>query len=80
MSLSPEEIAYEKAHISDDKTGQVVAANVICGIVAVLSVALRFLSRKYAKAHLGPDDWLLVASLVDTLLIIEKRAYGLTYC
>ena len=66
MSLSPEEIAYEKAHISDDKTGQIVAANVVCGIVAVLSVALRFLSRRYANAHLGLDDWLLVVSLVFT--------------
>ncbi|MCJ1327868.1 hypothetical protein MMC10_004543 [Thelotrema lepadinum] len=70
MSLSPGEISYEKAHITDDRTGQVTAANVVCCIVAILAVALRFLSRKYANAHLGADDWLLVASLVLYLAFV----------
>ena len=78
MSLSPGEISYEKAHITDDRTGQVTAANVVCCIVAILAVALRFLSRKYANAHLGADDWLLVASLVGANLVARGTPFNLT--
>ena len=65
---TPQEIAYQVAHITDDKAGSIIAANVVCYTVGIIAVALRFLSRRISKIRYEWDDWLCVAGLVRSPL------------
>ena len=61
---TPQEIAYQEAHITDDKTGSIIAANATCYAIGIIAVALRFLSRRISKIKYELDDWLVVVGLV----------------
>ncbi len=61
---TPQEIAYQEAHITDDKAGAIIAANATCYAIGIIAVALRFLSRRISKIKYEWDDWLAVAGLV----------------
>ena len=65
---TPQEIAYQEAHITDDRAGSIIAANAICYAIGIVAVALRFLSRRISKIKYEWDDWLVVAGLVRPLL------------
>lgn len=61
---TPQEIAYQEAHITDDKSGAIIAASAACYAIGIIAVALRFLSRRISKIRYEWDDWLVVAGLV----------------
>ena len=63
MSLSPEEIAYEEAHIHDNRAYQQIIPLAIFGLLAFASVVLRFIARRSKGVPLGLDDWLIVAAI-----------------
>lgn len=56
-SLSSTDIAYQKAHIGDDRRATIVVPNVIFTVAAVVAVVLRFESRRIARTDLKADDW-----------------------
>lgn len=71
MSLSPQEIAYETAHINDNIGYQQVAAVSVFGIAALLAVVGRLVARRVSKAGFGWDDYLvLLAELAALPLVI----------
>lgn len=61
---SPASLQYQMEHIHDSEVPSMVAANVASMVLAVIAVALRFLSRRVAKVKYEWDDWLAVAGLV----------------
>ena len=61
---TPQEIAYQEAHSTDNKSGSIIAASVICYTIGIIAVALRFLSRRFSKIKYEWDDWLAVSGLV----------------
>lgn len=65
MSLSPQSIVYQQAHISDNRQGDVILAATICLFAAYSATLLRFIARRLAKAPLMTDDWMLVLGLVS---------------
>ena len=64
MSLSPQEIAYQQAHIDDDRRVDVVISMIICLTAAWTSVVLRLISRRIAKCRLEMDDYMILVGLV----------------
>ena len=68
-SLTPEEIQHEEMHIGDNRDGQMIAANVICLVVAYTFVMARFVSRSMIKARCGWDDWLILSATVREVLL-----------
>jgi hypothetical protein len=64
-SLSPELLASQAA-----TSAQIRATDIGVAIMAVVFVALRFLSRWIKAAGFGWDDWLILASLVSKVMNI----------
>lgn len=78
-TLTPEQIAALQANDHDDKRGVYMAGNSICLAFAVISVVLRFWSRRIARTQIGADDWLIIAATVCsndgrclTMLMVSK--------
>lgn len=65
-TLTPTQIASLQAADHDDKRSVYMAGNAICLAFAVISVVLRFWSRRIARTHIGPDDWLILAATVSS--------------
>lgn len=65
-SLTPEEIAYYKAHASDNLSPNEIATDVIGFIVAFTAVILRVIARRRSRKQwgFGADDWMIVAAMV----------------
>ena len=60
----PSEIAYQEAHISDNRSTLLI---VICSVftgAAVLSFIFRILARQTTQAHIGLDDYLSLGATV----------------
>lgn len=59
---SPADLAFQQAHIHDDRRAGTLAVNIVSLIIAFASVSLRYLSRRLAGTTFGPDDgWICVA-------------------
>ena len=58
------EFQYEQAHITDNLTNSIIAANVICSLVAGSAVLLRIVSRRLKKLSLGVDDYMAMSAMV----------------
>ena len=71
MSLSPQETAYQEAHIDDDRRVNVVISMVICLTAAWTAVILRLVSRRLAKCSLQMDDYVILVGLVRAKWIYE---------
>ena len=67
--LTPAAIAQLRAMDTDDQRAAFITGNVVCLSVALISVALRFLSRRVAKTCWGPDDYTIVAGAVICLSV-----------
>ena len=63
-TLSPKEIAHQKAHIHDDRSTELYGAQITCFLLAVIAVALRLISRRLIKAKLMADDYMILFALV----------------
>jgi hypothetical protein len=62
MSLSPEEIAKEMAHISDNKQPNIIASVAVLIFFCYVAVGLRLWARRKVGAKLMADDyWALIA-------------------
>ena len=49
-------------------------------VLAVISVSLRIYTRVFTRTGLGPDDWLILAAVVATLMTAMLLLWGkLTY-
>ena len=64
MALPASEIQYEQAHITDNATNSILAASVICFVVAGSAVSLRLISRRLKQLSLGVDDYLAIVAMV----------------
>ena len=63
-TLTPAELLYQTQHIGDDMRPEITVCNGICLAVALISVILRFVSRRIARVPYGTDDWTIMISLV----------------
>lgn len=68
-SFNPTELQYMQSHIGDNRSGQIYAINVVCGLAAYLVVLLRLIARSLTTAKYGRDDWLIAAGLVRVSLL-----------
>ena len=66
-SLPTAEAKYQLAHINESKVGDIVATLIVCLVIAVFAIMLRFVSRLMNKARLKADDWMVVVALLFTL-------------
>jgi len=73
-NLTPGQLAYLEAHISDDAIPNILASVVVCSALAFIAVSLRFYSRSLTHAGLGIDDWMIAFAFVRAL------AYGVGNC
>ena len=64
MGSPAREVQYEQAHITDNLTYSIIAANVICPLVAGSAVLLRIISRRLKKLSLGVDDYMAMLAMV----------------
>lgn len=65
-TVTPEEVAYYKAHASDDRRGNQIAAATIGLALASAAVTARVISRLRSRAQFGLDDWMILVALVRT--------------
>ena len=64
MSLPPAELAYQEAHIHDDRSAGLTVAYVIAFTVSTITVALRIVARRISKTALKADDFTIILALV----------------
>lgn len=75
MSLPPSQVQYQLAHINEDRASDIIISHAIVLPLAVIAVIARFTARHLCKAHIGPDDYMIVVALVR--LICRRTLPGL---
>lgn len=76
-NFPPEEIAYQTAHIEDNRSVLItVVASVFTG-VALLSLFIRIISRTVTRAKLGADDYLSIGATVALIGVFVTVCYGM---
>ena len=68
MSLPPEELAYQEAHIHEDRSTGLTVAYVVALVVATITVALRLVARRISSTALKADDFTIILALVCSFL------------
>lgn len=66
MAISPEQVAYQRAHIHESKTSGLIGSTAALTAVATVLVFARFVARRHAKLGLKADDYLILLALVST--------------
>ena len=64
VTPSPAKLLFEQQHITDNRSANLIAANVVCVTLAFIAVCMRFVSRQMAKIEYQADDWLSISGLV----------------
>ena len=64
VHLSEQDIAYQVAHIHDDRSHDIIISQALCITIALIAIILRFLSRALGRIILGADDWMIVAGFI----------------
>ncbi|KAL8747133.1 MAG: hypothetical protein Q9190_000956 [Brigantiaea leucoxantha] len=64
VHITEADIAYQKAHVRDDRSQDIVVSHAICIALAAIAILLRFVSRRLGKVAVGADDWMIVAAFV----------------
>jgi len=64
-SLPPAEAQYQLDHINESRLQDIVSSHIACLVIAVVAIALRFISRRISKTAIKADDWMIVAALVS---------------
>ena len=67
MSIAPASLAFQEAHLHDDRSLGLKVTFVIALIVANVAVALRIVSRRIANAPLRADDYTIIVALVSSI-------------
>ena len=80
--LPPEEAHWQFQHINDTKVTDVLVSFVVCLVLALAAVILRFCSRRLKGTKCHSDDWLMLPALISvagyfTTVIIAAHRYGL---
>ncbi|KAG9242950.1 hypothetical protein BJ878DRAFT_444496 [Calycina marina] len=73
-SLSSAELAYQQAHIGDNRGQEIVAVSIFLIAISVPAVIFRFVARLARHLPLGWDDWLCIPALV---MIVAECAINL---
>ena len=71
MATSSSETAqlqYEKSHINDTHVPQLIASFAVSLFLAYSAIVLRLTSRRFSRTQLGWDDWIIILSLVSSIL------------
>ena len=63
-SISPDKLAYMKAHIHESRQREFVTFNIAFSVICIIFVGLRFFSRKKSGAGLKADDYCALIALV----------------
>ena len=64
-TISPEEIACQKANIAQDKGPVVVGVSIFLTVLPAIVVVLRFGARHVQKLPFKADDWLTIPAIVS---------------
>ena len=67
VHLTPEDIAFQKAHIKDDRSNDIIVSHAICIAIAFVAVILRFVSRRVGNLKVSWDDYMIVAAFIFAL-------------
>ncbi|KAI4184937.1 MAG: hypothetical protein L6R41_004429 [Letrouitia leprolyta] len=71
--VTPEDIAYQKAHRNDDRTYILYTTSATMIVLPTIFVALRLACRRHLKARISHDD-------IAILVALMEYAIELTYC
>ena len=74
MSLSPQDLDYEEAHVHDNHAYQLIVPLAIFGFIAFSCVILRPVARHLSGTFLWLDDWLIIASMVRASWDVKEVA------
>ena len=64
VHLTEKEIANQIAHSHNDRSNDIIVSQALCITIALLAVAMRFMSRLMGGVRLGADDYMIVAGFV----------------
>ena len=64
LQMTPE-VQYHIAHVGDNRSADIIAAQSIMLVVAYIAVGLRLLARRVSRAGMGYDDWMILIALVS---------------
>ena len=65
--VSDTEIRYQIDHMQDNKSRELIVANVVSISAATTAVVLRLISRRLNKASLQADDSMIIIGLVSRI-------------
>ncbi|KAL9021143.1 MAG: hypothetical protein Q9185_001682 [Variospora sp. 1 TL-2023] len=77
--MTPSQYLYQKEHILDNRSADVVGTAVSMAIVATAAVTIRFECRRRMKVAIAGDDWLMLASLIFSLSLCFIFGYGTNF-
>ncbi|KAF2462875.1 uncharacterized protein BDR25DRAFT_385439 [Lindgomyces ingoldianus] len=75
-NFPPEEIAYQTAHISEDRSVLVIAVSLVFLGVVILSLILRITARRVGNSKLALDDYLSIGATVALIGVTISACYG----
>lgn len=64
MSIAPSSLAFQEAHLYDDRSLGLKVTFILALIISTVAVVLRVVSRRIANAPLKADDYTIMVSLV----------------
>ena len=71
LNRTPEQLASQRAHISDDRKPDILAAQITCFVAAYIGVGLRFWARRLARAQITTDDYWIITALVRPSIYLD---------
>ena len=77
--LPPAEIAYQMAHIKDNRQPEMIAAYAVCGAFAIIAVFLRFLARIINKTSVEADDYTVLLGLLCAIGSLAVQSVSIAH-
>lgn len=78
-ALDYQNIEYQLLHHRDDRQREIIGINVALLLLASISVVLRLLGRRFHKAPLKADDYVMIAAMVSAQTV-HNWCYILITC
>ena len=76
-SFPPEEIAYQTAHIKDNRSTLLMVVSSLFTGAATLSFVIRIIARRVSRAPLGWDDYLSCAATISLIGVNISACLGM---
>ncbi len=70
--FTPEQLAYQQATFNESTAWEIYTTSIVGIVVAVGTTIMRFFARRYRKADLKSDDWLMVLAVVRVALPVRN--------